>query len=175
MLVRHLGLRPLREVLALKTSLMRRRGAGEVPDILLLAQHPAVYSRGEPLYHGPGQIAGYPIFHLRERDLTPRAFERSVEAVLIEALRPYEIAAARRRGRSGLWAGGRRIAEVSVSVRNGISGLSFVLNVNCDLAALHLVAARGDPGWTSMAEILGQPQDETQVAKAVAEAFLRYF
>jgi len=82
----------------LQKRLERARQAGEIPDLLLLLEHPPVYTRGrrsEPgelpmgedwyrmqgievcdtdrggqvTYHGPGQLVGYPIMSLK--DLRP--------------------------------------------------------------------------------------------------------
>ncbi|MBI5241849.1 MAG: lipoyl(octanoyl) transferase LipB [Elusimicrobia bacterium] len=197
MLVRHLGLRLYSEVMGKQFTLLRRRVLGEAPDTLLLAQHPPVYTRGAasrqqpphklpfPLhtvdregglfYHGPGQLAGYPVFDLRERGLTLAGYRRSLEGVLMEALLGLGVKAARRKGAPGLWARGRRLVFIGVAARRGISCHGFALNVNCDLAPFQHITPRSGPGWTSLAELLGKPQDETAAAKAVAEAFLRYF
>jgi lipoyl(octanoyl) transferase len=64
---------------------------------------------------------------------------------------------------------------IGVAAREGISCHGFALNINCDLGPFRHITPRSAPGWTSLAEVLGKPQDETAVAKAVAEAFLRYF
>ena len=197
MLVRHLGLKPYSEVLALQFTLLPRRASGEAPDTLLLAQHPPVYTRGAacrqrpahklpyplrtvareggPFYHGPGQLAGYPVFDLGARRLTLAGYQRSLEGVLMEALLAVSVKAVRRKGSAGLWARGRRLMFIGVAAREGICCHGFALNINCDLAPFRYITPRSEPGWTSLAELLGKPQDETVVAKAVAEAFLRYF
>ena len=88
------GLVPYAEALALQKALEAARQAGSVPDVLLLLEHPPVYTRGrrsEPAelpmgeewyraqgidvvdtdrggrvtYHGPGQLVGYPIMSLQ--------------------------------------------------------------------------------------------------------------
>src|SRR5438105_9181851 len=85
-----LGLVPYADALALQQQLCLRRQREEVPDVLLLLEHPPVYTRGRrsreqelPLgedgylargvevldtdrggrvtYHGPGQLVGYAI------------------------------------------------------------------------------------------------------------------
>jgi lipoate-protein ligase B len=197
MLVRHLGLKPYSEVMAMQFSLMRRRALGEAPDTLLLAQHPSVYTRGvacrqKPsrklpfamrtvdregglFYHGPGQLAGYPVFDLRERGLTLPGYRRSLEGVMMEALLGLGVKAARRKGSVGLWARGQRLVFIGIAARERISCHGFALNINCDLAPFRHITPRSGPEWTSLAELLGKPQDETAMAKTVAEAFLRYF
>jgi lipoate-protein ligase B len=88
-----LGQVPYAEAWALQQRLAARRAAGEIPDQLLLLEHPHTYTFGrrgqaahllldEPqlaargldvhwvdrggdvTYHGPGQLVGYPIMHL---------------------------------------------------------------------------------------------------------------
>jgi lipoyl(octanoyl) transferase len=89
------GLVPYVEASELQRSLGEARRAGEIPDVLLLLEHPPVYTRGRrseaaelPMgedwyraqgievrdtdrggrvtYHGPGQLVGYPIVDLAE-------------------------------------------------------------------------------------------------------------
>jgi len=197
MLVRHLGLKPYAEVMALQSELVQRRAARQAPDTLLLAQHPSLYTRGaasrrRPAYrlpyplrtvnregglffYGPGQLAGYPVFDLRGRGLTLDSYERSLEGVLIEALLDIGVKAIRHRGEAGLCAAGKRLVFIGVAVANGISSHGFAINVDCDLAPLRLITPQRGLEWTSLQELLGHPPDEIAVAKSVAEAFLRYF
>jgi lipoyl(octanoyl) transferase len=89
------GLVPYRDALAAQKRLEGARVAGAVPDVLLLLEHPPVYTKGRrttsdelPMgedwyrmqgievcetdrggrvtYHGPGQLVGYPIVSLRD-------------------------------------------------------------------------------------------------------------
>ena len=116
----------------LQKELVRRRAEGEIPDLLLLLQHPHVYTigrrgsrsdvlvspeelerlgipvyevdrGGEVTYHGPGQLVGYPILGLR--GLGPLRYVRALEAALIDALREYGLPADAVPGRTGVWVG----------------------------------------------------------------------
>lgn len=117
---------------ALQRRLVDRRAAGEIPDQLLLLEHPAVLTLGrqsdpahirasaedlaargisverierggEVTYHGPGQLVAYPIIRLHERGLLLRPFVRALEAALIETCAALGVEAARREGHPGCW------------------------------------------------------------------------
>ena len=171
----HLGTVEYREAAALQESLRERVIAGELPPLLLLLQHPAVYTlgrRSEPgdlpfgedfwrargidvvhtprggklTYHGPGQLVGYPIMP------APRipAFIAAMEGALVAALATEGIAA---RGRdregpafTGVWVEDRKIASIGVHVSHGVSAHGFALNVDNDVAPFHQVTACGLPG-----------------------------
>lgn len=97
--VRRLGLISYGDALELQAQLVAQRRAGDIPDTLLLLEHPHVITLGsgahdenvlvspeeraargielfetgrggDVTYHGPGQLVGYPIFDLRS--FTPR-------------------------------------------------------------------------------------------------------
>jgi lipoyl(octanoyl) transferase len=102
--------------------------AGEIPDTVLLLEHPSVYTAGKrtqpsdrPLdgtpvidvdrggqitWHGPGQLVGYPILRLptsREGLTDVVAYVRRVEALLIDVCAELGVVATRVEGRSGAW------------------------------------------------------------------------
>jgi lipoyl(octanoyl) transferase len=103
--------------------------AGDLPDTVLLLQHPSVYTAGkrtqdwvrptdgtpvvetdrggEITWHGPGQIVGYPIVTLPEkREQRPYdvvGYVRRIEQVLIDVCAEFGVATTRVAGRSGVW------------------------------------------------------------------------
>ena len=116
----------------LQKELVQRRAQGEIPDLLLLLQHPHVYTigrrgsrsdvltppeelerlgipvydvdrGGEVTYHGPGQLVGYPILGLR--GMGPLRYVRALESALIDALHEYGLSAYAVPGRTGVWVG----------------------------------------------------------------------
>ena len=163
MIVRRLGLIPYREAWELQRRLAEQRRAGEVPDTLLLLQHPHTYTigrsgsrdhvflsdvqlaargitclevdrGGDVTYHGPGQLVGYPIVDL---GLKPDvgAYLRALEACLMAVLADFGIAAGRLPGFTGVWIEGqRKIAAIGVKVASGITTHGFALNVSTDLS-----------------------------------------
>src|SRR5215204_1859734 len=171
----HLGTVEYRAAAALQEQLRERVIAGELPDLLLLLEHPPVYTlgrrsgaadlpfgeefwrargidvvhtqRGGKLtYHGPGQLVGYPIMHAAD----VIAFLRTMEAAIVAALAEEGIAA---RGRdhegpayTGVWVEERKIASIGVHLSKGVTAHGFAVNVDNDVAPFHQVAACGLPG-----------------------------
>ena len=171
----HLGTVEYREAAALQERLRERVIAGELPPLLLLLEHPAVYTlgrRSDPgdlpfgedfwraqgidvvrtprggklTYHGPGQLVGYPI--MPARDIP--AFIGAMESALVRALAEEGVAA---RGRdhegpqfTGVWVEDRKIASIGVHVSHGVSAHGFAVNVANDVEPFHQVTACGLPG-----------------------------
>jgi lipoate-protein ligase B len=171
-----LGLEPFGVTLARQEELVRRRLLGNVPDTLILVEHPPVVTLGrakrrgnmlldppalaargieffevtrggDATYHAPGQLVGYPIFDLRRHGRDVLRFCRGMEAALIAALTEFGIAAEANPGKAGVWVGGRKIASLGISVRRWITFHGFALNVSTDLAGFEVIRPCGeDPG-----------------------------
>ena len=173
----HLGTIPYRDALALQQSIRERRLAAELPDTLLLLEHPPVYTRGRRsaagelalgedcyrargidivdtdrggrvTYHGPGQLVGYPI--MRVHDIG--AHLRTMESAIVAALGDYGIDARSRCTEgpdyTGVWVEDRKIASIGVHVSRGISTHGFAVNVDMDLDPFSWVIACGLPDVT---------------------------
>ena len=84
---------------------------------------------GQATYHGPGQLVGYPILDLRQRDRDLHAHLRKLEEALILACRDFGIPAARREGLTGVWVEDRKLASIGVGVRKWISMHGFAINI----------------------------------------------
>ena len=193
----HLGRIEYREAVALQERLRARVQAGELPDLLLLLEHPAVYTlgrRSEPgelpaggdidvvdterggklTYHGPGQLVGYPIMHVPN----VRAFVETMEAALVEALRQAGVPAGTRPGRefTGVWVEDRKIASIGIHVSRRVSMHGFAVNVDNDLGPFGAVVACGLPGvrMTSLREE-GSPDTIDCFRRRAAHAFAQAF
>jgi lipoyl(octanoyl) transferase len=169
-----LGTVPWREALALQEQIRARRQAGELPDTLLLLEHPPVYTRGRRshageltlgedfyrargievvdtnrggrvTYHAPGQLVGYPIMGVSD----VLAHLRTIEQALVAALAQEGITARSRVDEgadyTGVWVGERKIASLGVHVSRGVSTHGFAVNVNNDLEPFSWVVACGLP------------------------------
>jgi lipoyl(octanoyl) transferase len=169
--VTQLGVVPYDEALALQQRLRAARQADAVPDILLLLEHPPVYTRGRrtapgelPMteawyagqgidvidtdrggrvtYHGPGQLVGYPI--MRITDVI--TYLRTMEGSIIAALAEEKVSARVREGLTGVWVDQRKIASIGVHVSRGVTTHGFAVNVQNDLRPFDWVVACGIQG-----------------------------
>ena len=161
--VRDCGVAPYRDVLALQESLRDRRREGEVPDTVLIVEHPPVITLGartsanrllveaEELSrrgiavveirrgggataHNPGQLVFYPILHLHGLGMDVGTYVRTLEAIGIDLLNRLGVASERRKGLPGLWVGARKIASVGVRVSRFVTCHGMAINVRNDLS-----------------------------------------
>jgi lipoyl(octanoyl) transferase len=131
--IRRLGIRPYKEAYTLQLELNKQRLQEEIPDTLLLLQHPHVITLGkrgsesdlllpdqdyidrgievvhtdrggQVTYHGPGQLVGYIISHLYNHDRRLRWFVETLEGVISDVLRDsYELPARGSDSEHGVW------------------------------------------------------------------------
>jgi lipoyl(octanoyl) transferase len=158
--LRLLGRIPYQEALAVQETLVAARRAGEVPDQLLLLEHPHVITMGssskeenlllsreergrrgielhevgrggDVTYHGPGQLVGYPILDLTPDRKDLHRYLRDLEEVLMDTLASFGIDAGREEGHTGVWVPEGKLAAIGVRVSSGwITSHGFALNVN---------------------------------------------
>ncbi len=158
-----LGKVPYREAWDVQARLVAARRQGLVGDLLLLLEHPPVYTLGrggkaehlrvsvqwlrrqgaevfevdrggDITFHGPGQLVGYPILDLSAWGRDLHRYLRSLEEVLIRALAAFGLRAGRKAGYTGVWVGDRKIAAIGVKLNSGwITSHGFALNVSTDL------------------------------------------
>ena len=153
---------PYADALKQQYALAEQCGRGDIPDTLLLLEHPptitlgrraeesdlrtseaALKERGfavervdrggEITYHAPGQLVGYPILDLRRHGQDLHKYLRDLEEVLIQTLLTYGLAGERVPGRTGVWVNDRKIAAIGIKVSRWISLHGFALNISNDL------------------------------------------
>ena len=154
---------PYAEALTQQYALAEKRGRGEIPDTLLLLEHPPTITLGrrtqdsdlrvseaaltelgfavervdrggEITYHGPGQIVGYPILDLRQHGSDLHKYLRDLEEVLIQTVAAFGLMGERVPGRTGVWVQDRKIAAIGIKVSRWVSLHGFALNVVPSLA-----------------------------------------
>jgi lipoate-protein ligase B len=167
--VSHLGLVPYAEGVAIQERIRSRRQAGELPDVLLVLEHPPVYTKGrrsEPrdlpmgedwyrlqgieveasdrggraTYHGPGQLVAYPIMAIdRVAD-----FVRTMEAAIVAALCDEGIEAeVRGAPLTGVWCDEEKIGSIGVHVSRAVTTHGLAVNVDNDLQPFEWIVPCG--------------------------------
>ena len=129
------GLVPYEEARVAQRWLRAARQEGAIPDVLLLLEHPPVYTRGRrstaeelPMavewyemqgievrdtdrggrvtYHGPGQLVAYPIVSLKPYGDDVHEYVRRLERVAISSLAEHGVEAGTIEGLTGVWTRG---------------------------------------------------------------------
>ncbi|MCZ8225655.1 MAG: lipoyl(octanoyl) transferase LipB [Microcystis sp. LE19-84.1B] len=132
----------------------------DLPDMLLLLEHPPVYTLGtgsdikfikfnldktdkevyrierggEVTYHCPGQLVGYPILNLRYYRQDLHWYLRQLEEVILQTIAIYGLSGQRIAGLTGVWVEGYKIAAIGIKVSRWITYHGFALNVCPDLS-----------------------------------------
>ncbi|MBA4495025.1 lipoyl(octanoyl) transferase LipB [Paenactinomyces guangxiensis] len=138
---------------------------------------------GDVTYHGPGQLVGYPIFYLGEKNYNAHSYLRDLEEALIHALRYWGIEGGRKEPYTGVWVGDVKIAAIGVKFNRGrkrrgyITSHGFALNVNTDLRYFNMIIPCGiqEYGVTSMEQLLGRKVEMSKVMDEVGLAFEKIF
>jgi lipoate-protein ligase B len=181
------------EALHIQKDLAFRRAKGEIPDTLVLVEHPDVITLGrktspenfrpqdipvfqverggDATYHGPGQLVGYPITLLADHDV--RRHVRNIEESLIRTVGRYGVSGERVVGHPGIWVGGKKLASIGVAVTDWVTYHGFALNVNTDLSRFELIRPCGlDPStMTSMQKIMSKPIPFDDVKASFAKEY----
>lgn len=158
----------------LQQRLRARVADGALPDLLLLLEHPPVYTLGrrgkqadilasprelaalgaqviptdrggEATYHGPGQLVGYPIIGLRGLDGGVRGYVRRLQRTLTRALADFGIRAEYENKPIGVWVEDAKIAAIGIRVSRGVTTHGFALNVCPDLSHFDHIVPCGMP------------------------------
>jgi lipoyl(octanoyl) transferase len=185
--------------------LAEERIAGEIPDVLILLEHPPVYTAGrrsDPshlllaeheltrkgaelhfvdrggsvTFHGPGQLVGYPIVHLGTAPDVIR-YLRDLEEVIIQACADLGVAVGRSERFTGVWAGDRKVCAIGVKSTRGVTLHGFALNCTTDLSWFDAIVPCGlaDRGVTSLSDLAGRRITLDEALPVVADTFARIF
>lgn len=170
--VRQLGTTDYAQAWELQRKLATARAEGTGDDVLLLLEHPSVYTAGRrtapgdrpadgtPVidvdrggkitWHGPGQLVGYPLIALA-RPVDVVDYVRRLEQALIAVCTDLGLPTGRIAGRSGVWLPAdrgtgrpeRKIAAIGVRVSRGVTMHGFALNCCPDLTAFDRIVPCG--------------------------------
>ena len=204
--VRQPGQVEYQEAYELQKELLEERVKGQIADTLLLLEHPPTITvgkagklenvlvspaelagagvsliltdrGGDVTYHGPGQIVGYPILDLRERNRDAHQYVHNLEEVLIRTLSDYGIESERDPGHAGVWVNDEEVAALGLSIHRWITMHGFALNVNTDLNHFSLINPCGFTSKTanSMACLLGYELPIGEVTERLLSHFAEVF
>ena len=201
--VAQLGTIPYRDGVELQERLRERRQAAEIPDLLLVLEHPPVYTKGKrttagdlPMgedwyrergidvcetdrggrvtYHGPGQLVAYPIMAIdRVAD-----FVHTMEGAIVAALGGEGIEAeVREAPHTGVWAGDSKIASIGVRVSGGVTTHGLAVNVDNDLEPFEWIVPCGIEHvlMTSISQETGRTRSLPCFRKRLAYRFAEAF
>jgi lipoyl(octanoyl) transferase len=152
-----------------RSLLKERLENSTLDDVLILLEHPPVYTLGqgatlanlkfapdtndyelyrierggEVTYHCPGQIVGYPILNLRYYQQDLHWYLRQLEEVLIRVLALYNLTGERIPGMTGVWVQDYKVAAIGIKVSKWITMHGFALNVCPDLTGFNNIIPCG--------------------------------
>ena len=140
-------------------ELVRQVKAGERPSTLVFCQHPTVITvgraseeghiltpqheldkrgiqvvennrGGDVTVHNPGQLVGYPIFHLSHFREDLHWFLREIEECIIQTVAHFGIESGRVEGLTGVWVQKtRKICAIGIHCSRWVTSHGFALNV----------------------------------------------
>ena len=201
-LIYDLGLVDYHQGLLLQEKLLNLRKSGTISDVLLLLQHPSVFTighsgiveniivsketlvregipvfhtnrGGDVTYHGPGQLVAYPILNLRENHLSVGEYIWNLEEVVIRTLADFGIGGQRVSGRRGVWVGEEKVSALGLRISGKVSQHGFALNVNTSLKYFTYIIPCGITG-VSITSVSKLLGHELEIEE-IQENLLRHF
>ncbi|MFB2973686.1 lipoyl(octanoyl) transferase LipB [Aerosakkonema sp. BLCC-F183] len=185
-----------------RSLVAERRDNPNQEDVLILLEHPPVYTLGqgasleflkfapersncelhrierggEVTYHCPGQLVGYPILNLQYHRQDLHWYLRQLEEVLIRVLAEYGLVGERLDGFTGVWLEGRKVAAIGIKVSRWITMHGFAFNVCPDLEGFKQIVPCGisDKPVGSLAEFI-PAINKDRVRQQVAASFAEVF
>eukprot|EP00047_Mylnosiga_fluctuans_P002693 m.225535 g.225535 ORF g.225535 m.225535 type:complete len:232 (+) comp11278_c0_seq1:53-748(+) len=195
-----LGLIPWKEAVAVQLRYVKQlQEDSTAKDAILLCEHPPVYTLGKRLqedpvqaahlralgaeyhkssrggqitFHGPGQLVGYPILHLRRFNPSIKGFVHSLEESIIRTVGHYGLVGEHSE-HTGVWIGPNKIGAIGLQVSHGIVYHGFALNCNVDLTWFQRIVPCGivGRGVTSLAAELDRQVTVDDVIPVFLEKF----
>jgi len=186
---------------ALQQALVAARLHEQVSDVLLVLEHPHVYTLGrgadekfilapraqvpvirvsrggQVTYHGPGQLVAYPILKLEGPAQDVGRYLRQLEQVMIAALARHGVCAQRRDRLTGVWIGARKIASIGVGIRRWVTYHGLALNLSTDLSYFDSIVPCGIEGcqMTSLARLGREDIGRAEFTNSLCENFRSVF
>lgn len=185
--------------------LREQRIAGTIPDTLLLLEHPPTITLGrlrgeesvllsseqqthtpvaiirsdrggDATLHAPGQLVGYLIVNLRERNLSLPVFVETIAQVVISYLRQsHGIEAHYDPKYPGVWVGNNKITAFGFHLHQDVTMHGFAFNLSTDLSLFQWIVPCGlvQKGVTSLAQLGILPPSCAELSPQLATGIAR--
>ena len=175
------------------------RVAGQLPDVLLLVEHPHVVTLGrrgtreqvfdktlpvfeverggQATYHGPGQLVAYPIVRLPEAGWGVKQLVLALADSAVETFAALGLEA--RVGETkeliGVWVGPKKLASIGLAVKRDVSLHGIALNLSTDLSYFERLQPCGLEAQVmgSAERLLGKDVDREAAKQAFVAAFAK--
>ncbi|MCP2503832.1 MAG: lipoyl(octanoyl) transferase LipB [Candidatus Poseidoniaceae archaeon] len=180
--------------LDLMKQLQKQRIDDEIPDTLLIMEHPEIVTvgprarndgilppedyathpvdRGGGLtWHGPGQLVAYPIFKWDlEGEVSVAAIIQLLEEWIIKALAACNINGYRDERMQGVWVDNKKISSIGLSFLRWTSRHGFTINYSTPKGRVEMLAGCGleNDTTTSLAQ-LGYTMEREQLLVALLQ------
>ncbi len=135
---------------------------------------------GDITYHGPGQLVVYAVLDLDNFGLFVRSYVETLEEIIIDMLKVFNIQAVRLEGAPGVWLTDRNIPEkicaIGIRIIKNITMHGVALNVNTNLSYFNFINPCGytDKGVSSLAKELNKNIEMTEVKKIIKQKFEKF-
>jgi len=197
-----MNLQPYRPMWELQQRLHQRIVKGQLSDVILLLEHPHVYTLGKNAdrnhllsthpreadvvqidrggditYHGPGQLVGYPIVDLHRYKMSVSWYMRTLEQTIINVLEDLGISASRKEGLTGVWVEDEKICAMGVRLSRWVTMHGFALNLAPDMHFFDGMIPCGifEFGVTSIHDQIRNEVSMEELARRVAQALKEQF
>ena len=174
----------------------------EIGDLVLLLEHPHVYTLGKNAnknhllpsypkdaevvdidrggditYHGPGQLVGYPIINLKHYKKSVSWYMSTLEDVIISVLSDIGINSNKSDGLTGVWVEDEKICAFGVRMARWTTMHGFALNLNPDMNFFNGIIPCGifEHGVTSIKELIETDLSMYDLSEMVSKECEQYF
>ncbi len=196
-----LGEQPYNKTWDLQRSLHHYIVNEVIGDIVLLLEHPHVYTLGknannnhllpsypkdaevididrggDVTYHGPGQLVGYPILDLHNYKMSISWYLDVLSNSIINMLTDLDIDSHYRNDYVGVWVDESKIAAFGVRLSKWITMHGFALNINTDLKYYDGLIPCGifECGITSISDNIKTKFSVQEIAKIYSKYFVKH-
>ena len=163
-------------------QMQQQRIDDEIPDTLILVEHPEVVTIGPKAirdgvevsgystsivdrgggitYHGSGQLVGYPIIKWRQDEQSIRGIINSIEDWVMAAFADCGLVGERNEAMMGVWVGDHKVCSIGLAFKHWVSRHGLAINYDIPGTRIEDLPCCGlDVGSTTSLSRLGHDHD----------------